>query len=441
MRKLLRIGQAEWSGSAIEPAPKALFAPRGVAPLRKGQLHLQPTGMLAAWVVMTRWSSFACGLLAVGLMREASCAMPARAHGGDYALAEAKHGRAQVAYLSGGAVVIAERAPGRSLRGDFEPPDMLLLAYNRDWVETLSAIVSAARDQTTVGLLVSPNDIPHLGQSGLGNPTHVELLRTALDSPWVRDYGPIETYDDTFGAVWLDHDYTWSRPADDRLPRWLARVLHTPVEASAFVLDGGAVISNGQGLCALTATSLADSGLAFDRDAELASFLASLGCSVTAVLPQVPGERTGHADMIGQFLSPEHVMVAELDARTHPLPAARLDEAAEQLLAAAAMANQPLEVSRVPVAMEGTRFYSYVNATRLRTRLLVPRFSFVPVELEQAAYRALRMALPGVELVTIDADKLISHGGALHCLTLGLGSSKGRLNGPAAAKRWRRRKG
>lgn len=134
-------------------------------------------------------------------------------------------------------------------------------------------------------------------------------------------------------------------------------------------------------------------------------------------------------------------MVAELDARTHPLPAARLDEAAEQLLAAAAMANQPLEVSRVPVAMEGTRFYSYVNATRLRTRLLVPRFSFVPVELEQAAYRALRMALPGVELVTIDADKLISHGGALHCLTLGLGSSKGRLNGPAAAKRWRRRKG
>src|SRR5690606_17878534 len=327
-----------------------------------------------------------------------------------------------------------------SLRGDFEPPDMLLLAYNRDWIETLRAVVSAAEGQARVGLLVTPSEVSHLGQSGLGNPPHVDVLRTALDSPWIRDYGPIETYDDVFGAVWLDYDYTWSRPADDRLPRWLARVLRTRLEASTFVLDGGAIISNGQGLCALTTTSLADSGLTLERDAELARFLAALGCAVTAVLPQVPGERTGHADMIGQFLSPEPVMVAELDARIHPETAARLDETAEQLLAAAGMANQPLEVSRVPIAVDGNRFYSYVNATRLRSRLLVPKFSFVPETVEQTAYRALRVALPAVELVAIDADKLINHGGALHCLTLGLGSSERRQRGPAA-KRMRKRRG
>ncbi len=391
---------------------------------------------------MARWSSFACALLALGLMRDASCASPppARTGGVDYGSAEAEHGRAQIVHMSRGAVVVAERPLGRSLRGDFEPPDMLLLAYNRDWIETLRAVVSAAEGQARVGLLVTPSEVSHLGQSGLGNPPHVDVLRTALDSPWIRDYGPIETYDDVFGAVWLDYDYTWSRPADDRLPRWLARVLRTRLEASTFVLDGGAIISNGQGLCALTTTSLADSGLTLERDAELARFLAGLGCAVTAVLPQVPGERTGHADMIGQFLSPEHVMVAELDARIHPETAARLDETAEQLLAAAGMANQPLEVSRVPIAVDGNRFYSYVNATRLRSRLLVPKFSFVPETVEQTAYRALRVALPAVELVAIDADKLINHGGALHCLTLGLGSSERRQRGPAA-KRMRKRRG
>ena len=410
-------------------------------PILEKSSHARKRGVFLGRLAMTRWSSFVCGLLAIGLMRGASCASPAQTTNGSHQLVDARHGRAQVEYTSGGAIVIADRAPGRSLRGDFEPPDMLLLAYNRDWVETLSAIVSAARGQTRVGLLVSPADIPHLKQTGLGNPTHVELLRTALDSPWIRDYGPIETYDEKFGAVWLDYDYSWTRPADDRLPRWLARVLHTPVEASHFVLDGGAVISNGQGLCALTVTSLRDSGLTLERDAELASFLASLGCAVTAVLPQVPGERTGHADMLGQFLSPEHLMLAELDARTHPVPAARLDQAAQQLLAAASMANQPLEVTRVPIAMEGTRFYSYVNATRLRTRLMVPRFSFVPEELEQAAYRAVRQAVPDVDFVAIDADKLISHGGALHCLTLGLGSAERRPQGAPAAKRLRRRRG
>ncbi len=386
-----------------------------------------------------RWLLAACSVLALGFMRSMSCGqLDVRTHARE-ADTRVRAASRRPPALAGFPMAIRSEALGkRRLRGDFETPETLLVVYDRDWEASIQEIVDAAWGQTQVGLLVQREDLrrPKVGE--LSRRPHVEVLATKLDSPWVRDYGPLQLHDREADLLWIDFDYTWNRPSDDRVPRWLSRVMHARIEASNFAFDGGAVISNGEGLCAVSSPNLLEIGLSPDDRAELVSFLSTLGCETTAILPKIPGEGTGHADMIGQFVSATHVLVAAVDPEQDPEVSRRLDEAAESLLTAASLAGRPLAITRVPIPIGPGKFYSYVNLTKLRSRLLVPHFSEVGAELERRAHDALATAMPELALVPIEADQLITHGGAIHCATLGLGSTKRRHALRAPQKRKRR---
>lgn len=317
--------------------------------------------------------------------------------------------------------VIDPRPLTRVLRGDFDPPDTLLLAYEDDWLESIRQVVAAAAGQARVLLLSAGRQAPADAFRQLVAAPHVEAFTGDFDSPWVRDYGPLQTYELTSGPLWLDFGYAWNRPQDDRLPSVLSSRMHVRVENPGIDLDGGAVISNGQGFCALTRTSLLDAGFAEPGSGELEMFLGSLGCHATAILPAIPGEPTGHVDVVAQFLATDLAMVAWLDPSANGELAGALDAVAQHLISTAELAEYPLEIVRIPLQTSGETFFSYVNATRLRTRLLVPRFNEVDEELEQLAYSVLARALPDVAIVPIDADVMVRLGGAVHCVTLGLG--------------------
>lgn len=324
------------------------------------------------------------------------------------------------------AAVVDSNPMVRVLRGDFEPPDTLILAYEEEWLPAVEQMVHAAHGQARVLLLVQPNQTHTSHLLRLISLPQVEILRRKTDSPWVRDYGPLQTYELEVGPVWLDFAYGWDRPLDDAMPAALSKLLRARLEAPSFALDGGAVVSNGEGLCAITRTSLIDAGFGeFELDG-LETFLASLGCRATAILPTIPQESTGHADVIAQFLAPNLAMVAWTDPETDRELSQAFDQSADALATAAELGEYSLQVVRIPITASGETFYSYVNAARLRSRLLVPRFNDVPEELELSAYATLEAALPDVALYPIDADTMVQLGGAVHCVTLGLGSAPNR---------------
>ncbi|HWO14176.1 MAG TPA: agmatine deiminase family protein [Polyangiaceae bacterium] len=330
--------------------------------------------------------------------------------------------------------MVDPRPMQRVLRGDFDPPDTLVVAYEADWAASLEQIISAAAGEARVLVLAAAPQARTPAFRHMTRAPHVDVFTGDFDSPWVRDYGPLQTYELATGPLWLDFSYAWNRPEDDRVPSVLASRLQARLEDPGFELDGGAVVSNGQGFCALTRTSLLDAGFPEGESDELEVFLGSLGCHATAILPTIPAEPTGHADVVAQFLATDLVMVAWVDPDAHGELARALDDVAERLQTTAELADYPLQIIRIPIQTSSDTFFSYVNATRLRSRLLVPRFNELPEALEQMAYSVLQLALPEVSLVPIDADVMARQGGAVHCVTLGLGPTV-----PAAAENQRAR--
>lgn len=325
-------------------------------------------------------------------------------------------------------VVVLDHTPStRLLRGDFEPPQTLVVVYEPDWRHSVEQIVAAARGQSDVILLVLPEDEKRPTVRKLRKESHVRVVEARLDSPWVRDYGPLQTYDLADGLVWLDYGYGWDRPKDDTVPQTLFSLLPAlelpPLQAENVALDGGAVISNGKGLCAMTEVSLTDAGVSMSDAPALQDLLRTLGCPTLAILPEIPDETTGHADVVAQFLSPTLAVVASADPRSDLQLAETLEETTERLLEAADLGRQKLDIVRLPMEVDGETFYSYVNSTRLEDRLLVPHFDRVSRHTQRVAYGALRASLPGVELIPIGADQMAERGGAVHCVTLGLGAA------------------
>lgn len=324
-------------------------------------------------------------------------------------------------------VVVASGAdPARRLRGDWEAPDALVIAMTEPSDTHAALLLAALREVDT--FVLSPPEEEDAAVAWLASVVQEEgigLLSVGLDSDWVRDFGPLQVEVDGEGLLWLDGAYYLDRPLDDAVPVLLGEALRVPVESLDLPIEGGAIISNGQGLCASTLESFEVFGLdVSDPDARmlLEELLDQLGCQAWALVPALRHDPTSHVDMLAQFLDPHRVLVAEVEPAEAPEDAARLDEAVRGLELAAEALGQPLEVIRVPTPVDvGQKLYfTYVNGTRLGESFLVPSYEATAVADEERAYLTLERALGNVELVPIPADEFIALNGAVHCLTLGV---------------------
>ncbi len=319
-----------------------------------------------------------------------------------------------------------DELPTRNLRGDWEAPDAVAVAYSPAWPDAVADLISLASNEAQVELLADPETVDEdtltswLDENTLSSPgLHVRWEQ--LDTPWLRDFGPLQVTEKDGGLVWLDSHYSDERPNDDRIPEALGPALGVFVEPIDLDLDGGALISSGTGLCVSTLDYFADQGIDLDSDLLRNTLLVQLGCRVLALVPALVHEGTHHADMLAQFLDPSVVAVASVDVAESPDDAERMDVAAQAIEEAAAYLDQEMEVVRVPLPYLGAGHYrTYLNGLRLNSAFVVPRYADVDDAREADVYRVLADALPGVKLVPVPADAIIAHGGALHCIALGL---------------------
>jgi agmatine/peptidylarginine deiminase len=335
------------------------------------------------------------------------------------------------ARLPEGHVMRARRRPQRTLVGDYEFPDAVLMTYTSSWPETFTVLATEIAARTNVFVMLEEGEeiadvIAWAGELDVSTRSRVRPFHFVTDTPWVRDYGPLQVRERKGRVLWLDADYSMLRPFDDVVPLRLAEELRVDVEFLQAPIDGGAVASNGLGLCVSTIEYFAENELPYPhavsrwRDrAEV--LLGAIGCRVLALVPALANEGTGHADVLVQFLDPHSVAVALFDPVDALENAMRMETTIETIDRAARMLGIDLNVHGIHVPEdEAGVYFQYVNSLRLGDVLLVPSYSGAFEQDEQQALVDWAAALPDAQIIPVPAQDLWDAEGGIHCAALGL---------------------
>lgn len=319
------------------------------------------------------------------------------------------------------------------LAADFNRLSALLIGTHgmiQNSPDVFSEIVAATYDRIPVVAVIAERAeellvIEALEQHDI--PTNaVQFMYVDLDTEWIRDYGPIFVRRSDGSPLILDPDYSdadgeQDRRLDDRFPSLLAGILGIEVEQFPLVMEGGNMLSNGEGVCATTVKIIVQNerrGHTLESIGKVLSERCGLtGWSYLAV-PQ--DEVNGHIDMFMAFLAPNIAVVGEIDPEVDPISAGKLDEAVD-LLQRHETSKGSMSVNRIPIAIpEKGVFRSFTNVVFANGVLLVPVYSDVDADTTDKAVAVYERLLPDWRIVRVQSDTIAAKQGVLHCVTLGI---------------------
>ncbi|MEK6274938.1 MAG: agmatine deiminase family protein [Actinomycetota bacterium] len=314
------------------------------------------------------------------------------------------------------------------LPADWEPHERCLMAWpgeeSRPGAPAPEAIHDFAVIAQTIArfepvlMLAYPEFVDHAAAACGPN---VEVIELEFDDAWIRDSGPLFA---VRGAELVAIDFRFNRYGWSKVPRdryaetgvLLAAALGIPRLEAPYVLEGGAIASNGEGtLIAIESSIRTESRNPGATREELeGAFAEFLGIERTIWLEHgLEEDRTdGHADNIAMFTGPERVLCQKVEDASDP-NAARL--AANR----ATLAQAGLEVFDLPVLPysehDGRRLARpYLNCFVGNGCVVVP-LAGVPADSEGLA--VLRGAFPDREVVGVPGETLARAGGGVHCIT------------------------
>ncbi|MEM1108743.1 MAG: agmatine deiminase family protein [Planctomycetota bacterium] len=249
-------------------------------------------------------------------------------------------------------------------------------------------------------------------------------LGIATNDSWVRDFGPLFVLDASGQIVVQDFRFNgWGdkyeiRDLDNVVPRKLADALDLSIVSHDFVLEGGALDTDGRGTLLTTPGCLLNP----NRNGEMSRtdieqrLHETLGITRTiwVDLPPngLPGDDTdGHIDNAVRFVSPSTVVIHPAidpsplypaDLKVIPLPEVEpifYDYPADRF--------GPAKRMQLPA--------SYANFLIANGRVFVPTFGQPS---DDIALRTMDDAMPNHSPVPIRSNHLVVGQGALHCLSM-----------------------
>jgi agmatine deiminase len=236
----------------------------------------------------------------------------------------------------------------------------------------------------------------------------------SIDSFWLVDSGPFFLKNSNNEVIISDPLYYPDRMNDDSIPTRLGEILQMSAYRPQIFIEGGNLISDGTGNCYATTMIVQENP---DKtQTEINTILSeNFGCTTLVWLDPLQGEDTGHIDMFFILTSATTAIVGEYTVAQDSGNKTLLD-ANVQILETAG-----LTVKRIPMLPPITDSYgriwrTYTNGLRINDRYLVPVYDN-DTTFEATALAIIQSDLPGVEIVPLAADEIITWGGAIHCVT------------------------
>jgi len=235
-------------------------------------------------------------------------------------------------------------------------------------------------------------------------------LKIPHDDIWIRDYGPffvkcdgklnVVSYE--FNA-WGEKFPPWD--LDNAVPEKIAELLKIPLKKEPWILEGGAMEFNGDGLCLTTEPCLFGKNRNLkEREKEFLKDLQdSLYINSIKILPKgLDGDHTdGHIDNLARFVAKNHVVMAAGFEQEKKEIEIWLGEHYE---------NAKVDTLRLPACLPA----SYMNFIFVNGGLIVPIYN---CETDSPALKYFEKVFPDREVIGMDCSVPIEEGGSLHCLS------------------------
>ncbi|MCG9628561.1 agmatine deiminase [Vibrio mediterranei] len=312
--------------------------------------------------------------------------------------------------------------------------------------QTFANVANAIADVVCVSVAVSSSQY-----ETARNMLHssVKLVEMAFNDSWMRDIGPtvvVNSSGERRGVSWKFNAWggefnglyeDWSD--DDKVAASVCDVLGIDHYRAPFVLEGGAIHTDGEGTLYTTEECLLSPG----RNPELSkqqieALLAEyLGIEKVVWLPNglFNDETDGHVDNLLHVVAPAKVVLSWTDDPFDPQ--FKLSREAYAALSAQTDAQgRTIEIVKIPVP--GPLYYSQEEANGIESSdgmnrhegerlsasyanfLMVNGHIFLPLlddQYDDIAIEILTKALPDYEIVGIPTREVLLGGGNIHCIT------------------------
>ena len=324
--------------------------------------------------------------------------------------------------------VPAELYFSTTLHAEFEKQEAIVVSWlDVKWCEApLVSIAKALHKNVRLIVLVSTSALENeakfkLSAAGV-SVEDIRFIHAKTETLWVRDFGPlvVESSPGVFKCVDTVFNKE-TRSSDDHLPQVLSKAIGQTTIPSPIVLEGGAILCNGAGLCLASSNLLKLNDEVGYSESHLTSTIKRLtGSTEVIYLDPLRNETTGHVDIFATFVAADTLVLGDYesgDSWNRKL----LNNHGERLKGITTPAG-PLKVVRIPMpeSRSGEFGGTFTNVVFANGVLLVPTWPRSSAKLEEKALAVYRDLLPNWNVIGIDSDELGKRGGGLHCATLNL---------------------
>jgi agmatine deiminase len=289
-----------------------------------------------------------------------------------------------------------------------------------------AATANAIADFEPVTMVTNPGQVDEVRAACSAG---VEVLALEIDDSWIRDSGPIFVVDDAGNRAGVDFVFnSWGerfRPFDKdaSIARRVLESLGVERISSDMVLEGGAIVVDGQGTLLTTEQCLLNTNrnpsmTTDDIEAELA---ATLGIEKFVWLKWGNFEDAhtdGHIDGVAAYVGPGRILVQTCDDPSNP-NYDLMAENMEILKSATDNAGRAFDIVEMP-------YLPYFDLDGETLVCCIPNYYvannsvIVPVSGardDDAALAIIARAYPGREVVGVPGSIISFGGGGPHCIT------------------------
>lgn len=290
----------------------------------------------------------------------------------------------------------------------------ILFEVEEEYIELARAILEC--DNLLV-IALDPDHTGHIINTLHESKTNVEnllVIEAETNDTWVRDYGPLSCNNN--GKIeYLNFQYNaygnkYSHNLDNKVNYIVKnhKIISNLTDID-FVLEGGAIETNGLGLLLATKSSVLNNNRNQLTEQQIINTLQqNLGVKQVYFLDHVelPGDDTdGHIDNLVRFINPTTILY---------LDDAHLYKQLEQLNYSNNNQFTLIPVTKVTGNKSGA---SYLNFIFTNHKILVPSFG---VKSDQIALACFEKYAGKRKVELIPANKIVTQGGGLHCSSMQL---------------------